>query len=77
MESGLSPSTYSHSMSREEAQVIELIDARSQSHLEKRARICPERLPNGVIQQGNISQSALKFDESDKGPSTFSEIRMK
>ena len=56
-------------------EILEIIDARSRSHLEKRVRICPEKIPNGSILQGNISQSALVFEKSDeKGPSTFKDL---
>ena len=54
--------------SYEDTKVIEILDARSRSHLEKKIRIQPERIPDGTIVHGNISQSALAFDSSDKGP---------
>lgn len=60
--------------SYEDNKVIEIIDARSRSHLEKKIRIQPERIPDGTIIHGNISQSALAFDHSDKGPSSFTGI---
>ena len=41
----------------EDADIVEIIDARSRSHLEKKIRIQPEKIPNGTILHGNISQS--------------------
>ena len=64
-----------NSTSSKDIEILEIIDARSRSHLEKRTRICPEKIPDGSILQGNISQSALVFEKSDeRGPSTFKDV---
>ena len=54
----------------EDADIVEIIDARSRSHLEK-------KIPNGTILHGNISQSALAFDASEDVPLTFVEMKEK
>ena len=61
----------------EDADIVEIIDARSRSHLEKKIRIQPEKIPNGTILHGNISQSALAFDSCEGAPSTFVEVKEK
>ena len=61
----------------EDADIVEIIDARRRSHLEKKIRIQPEKIPNGTILHGNISQSALAFDASEDAPLTFVEMKEK